>query len=282
VRCTTCSATRATSCLARPSSRCRIRTTATSPTCSARAFAPLYRASHHTLAGGDGYFSLRRTQRRASERQRQHGARVPSYLGEEVYLSLVDGEHGPYREALRQGLFEALEKDSRTFLMGEDVGKYGGTYAVSKGMLEKFGPERVRAWGLDVPPDDRWQAAQEREIDSGHCHALPPGLWPGLARGQFARDAAMAYLLRQRGAPGALLWAGNGHVRRDLGVPRWLQRRPAPAVFAVGFVENDTPPQNAGVFDAVVMTVRAERGDPCEAFRARPLPGGPTPGSQRT
>jgi pyruvate dehydrogenase E1 component beta subunit len=49
-----------------------------------------------------------------------------------------------YREALRAGLYEALEKDSRVFLMGEDVGKYGGTYAVSKGMLEKFGPERVR------------------------------------------------------------------------------------------------------------------------------------------
>jgi len=49
-----------------------------------------------------------------------------------------------YREALRLALDEALEKDERVFLMGEDVGKYGGTYAVSKGMLEKFGPERVR------------------------------------------------------------------------------------------------------------------------------------------
>ena len=49
-----------------------------------------------------------------------------------------------YREALRAGLYQALEKDERVFLMGEDVGKYGGTYAVSKGMLEKFGPERVR------------------------------------------------------------------------------------------------------------------------------------------
>jgi pyruvate dehydrogenase E1 component beta subunit len=49
-----------------------------------------------------------------------------------------------YREALRMGLYEALERDERVFLMGEDVGRYGGTYAVSKGMLEKFGPERVR------------------------------------------------------------------------------------------------------------------------------------------
>ncbi|TAK84451.1 MAG: alpha-ketoacid dehydrogenase subunit beta [Betaproteobacteria bacterium] len=49
-----------------------------------------------------------------------------------------------YREALRLGLREALAADERVFLMGEDVGKYGGTYAVSKGMLEEFGPERVR------------------------------------------------------------------------------------------------------------------------------------------
>ena len=49
-----------------------------------------------------------------------------------------------YREALRQGLYDAFEKDERVFLMGEDVGKYGGTYAVSKGMLAKYGPERVR------------------------------------------------------------------------------------------------------------------------------------------
>jgi pyruvate dehydrogenase E1 component beta subunit len=49
-----------------------------------------------------------------------------------------------YREALRLALDEALEKDGRVFLMGEDVGKYGGTYAVSKGLLEKYGPERVR------------------------------------------------------------------------------------------------------------------------------------------
>jgi len=49
-----------------------------------------------------------------------------------------------YREALRQGLRAALLSDERVFLMGEDVGRYGGTYAVSKGLLEEFGEERVR------------------------------------------------------------------------------------------------------------------------------------------
>ena len=49
-----------------------------------------------------------------------------------------------YREALRQGLREALLRDERVFLMGEDVGRYGGTYAVSKGLLEEFGEARIR------------------------------------------------------------------------------------------------------------------------------------------
>jgi pyruvate dehydrogenase E1 component beta subunit len=49
-----------------------------------------------------------------------------------------------YREAIREGLREALQKDRRVFLMGEDVGRYGGAYACSKGLLEEFGPERVR------------------------------------------------------------------------------------------------------------------------------------------
>ena len=49
-----------------------------------------------------------------------------------------------YREALRRGLHDALTSAPRVFLMGEDVGKYGGSYAVSKGFLDEFGPERVR------------------------------------------------------------------------------------------------------------------------------------------
>lgn len=49
-----------------------------------------------------------------------------------------------YREAMRQAIHEALVADPRVFLMGEDVGKYGGTYAVSKGFLDEFGPGRIR------------------------------------------------------------------------------------------------------------------------------------------
>ncbi len=49
-----------------------------------------------------------------------------------------------YREAIREAIRDALVRDSRVFLMGEDVGRYGGCFAVSKGLLDEFGPERIR------------------------------------------------------------------------------------------------------------------------------------------
>ncbi|MDE2264193.1 MAG: alpha-ketoacid dehydrogenase subunit beta [Gammaproteobacteria bacterium] len=61
--------------------------------------------------------------------------------------------HGPergsasrmtYRDAVREGIRDAMRTDPRVFLMGEDVGRYGGSYAVSRGLLEEFGPERIR------------------------------------------------------------------------------------------------------------------------------------------
>jgi pyruvate dehydrogenase E1 component beta subunit len=49
-----------------------------------------------------------------------------------------------YREAVRAAIAEVLRNDPRAFLLGEDVGRYGGCYAVSKGLLEEFGEARVR------------------------------------------------------------------------------------------------------------------------------------------
>lgn len=49
-----------------------------------------------------------------------------------------------YREAVKQAIREAMQRDDRVFLMGEDVGAYGGCYAVSKGLMEEFGEDRIR------------------------------------------------------------------------------------------------------------------------------------------
>jgi pyruvate/2-oxoglutarate/acetoin dehydrogenase E1 component len=49
-----------------------------------------------------------------------------------------------YREATKQGIRDALNRDERVFLMGADVGRYGGCFAVSKGLFDEYGPERIR------------------------------------------------------------------------------------------------------------------------------------------
>jgi uncharacterized iron-regulated protein len=135
-----------------------------------------------------------------------------------------------------------------------------------RGLGAVFDPQALARLGLDRAVPEDWQAEQEREIDAGHCGVLPREAWPALARVQLARDAVMAGALREHGARGGVLLAGNGHVRRDLGVPRWLPESDRPRVFAVGYLEEgDEPPP--GAFDAVVVTARAERPDPCEAFR---------------
>jgi pyruvate/2-oxoglutarate/acetoin dehydrogenase E1 component len=60
-------------------------------------------------------------------------------------VDVVDGVRTlTYREAVREAILEAMRADERVFLMGEDVGMYGGCYAVSKGLYDEFGPERVR------------------------------------------------------------------------------------------------------------------------------------------
>jgi pyruvate dehydrogenase E1 component beta subunit len=53
-------------------------------------------------------------------------------------------EETTYRDAMRAALRDAMQRDERVFLMGEDVGRYGGCFAVSKGLLEEFGPDRIR------------------------------------------------------------------------------------------------------------------------------------------
>lgn len=137
---------------------------------------------------------------------------------------------------------------------------------VKGGYAAVFDAPALAALGLDRPIAAAWQAAQEQEIDAGHCRALPASVWPRMARAQFARDAVMAGLLREHAERGVVLLAGNGHARRDLGVPRWLalpQRR----LVSIGFLEDGDEEPDA--FDAVVRTTRAEREDPCAAFRRR-------------
>jgi uncharacterized iron-regulated protein len=166
--------------------------------------------------------------------------------------------------------FVALALEYDVALIAANLSSADAKRIVRGGYAGVFDAASLARLGLDRPITADWQAAQEREIDAGHCHALPQSSWPALARVQFARDAVMAAVLREHSA-GVVLLAGNGHVRRDLGVPRWLSAADQSRVFSVGFVEEGDPEGLAEAFDAVVRTARAERGDPCAAFES---PGG--------
>ena len=164
--------------------------------------------------------------------------------------------------------FVALALAHGVPLVAGNVSNADTARIVRGGYAAVFDAAAVAALGLDRTIDAAWQAAQEREIDVGHCHALPSDAWPRMARAQYARDAFMARVLREHASGGAVLLAGNGHARRDFGVPRWLALDPA-RVLSVGFVETDSS-LPAGAFDAVVRATPAPRNDPCARFAPSP------------
>jgi uncharacterized iron-regulated protein len=114
--------------------------------------------------------------------------------------------------------------------------------------------------------------SHEDTIAVGHCNLLPPDALPAMARAQMARDIVMAQSIRPYADRGAVLLAGNGHVRRDIGVPFWLPPDTARAAVSIGVLErNDdgSASGSAAEFDAYVITKRAERSDPCKGLAQR-------------
>jgi uncharacterized iron-regulated protein len=100
----------------------------------------------------------------------------------------------------------------------------------------------------------------------GHCGKRPGAkVLAGMIEAQRARDARMAAVLASH-APSVLI-AGNGHARRDRGVPFYL----AGGVLSIAFVEveadKETPQDYAQDFDYLWFTPRAVRDDPCEALK---------------
>ncbi|MCW5729773.1 MAG: ChaN family lipoprotein [Alphaproteobacteria bacterium] len=134
-------------------------------------------------------------------------------------------------------------------------------------------PEPMRArLALDEPLPVALQTAMEKEIADAHCDMLPVSLLPGMAFAQRLRDAVMADSMLTAPGEGAVLIAGNGHVRSDRGVPMHLAARaPARSVATLAFIEVDAARTRPGdyelPFDFVWFTPRVDDLDPCERMR---------------
>lgn len=131
---------------------------------------------------------------------------------------------------------------------------------VRGGYGDVFAKAQQTALGLDGALPADIVAAQTAALDAGHCGHFPPAMLPGMLNAQAARDAVMAHTLRPYASRGAVLIAGNGHVRRDIGVPRWLDADGS-RVLSVGYIEPDSPDRG---FDVVVRVPAKEREDPCK------------------
>ncbi|WP_042883624.1 ChaN family lipoprotein [Cupriavidus necator] len=160
----------------------------------------------------------------------------------------------------------ALEYDLP--LVAANLSRADAGKIVRGGLDGLFSADERRQLGLDgaLPPD--LVSAQTAVLDRGHCGNFPKAMLPGMLSAQAARDAVMAQVLRPHAQRGAVLVAGNGHVRRDIGVPRWLAAD-AGKVLSVGYVEN---PPGDGEFDMAVVVPAVERKDPC--LQARPAGSG--------
>lgn len=162
------------------------------------------------------------------------------------------------------------------------AGKAANRAVSQKGLAAYLGEQELARLALAEPFPDALQDDLITEIRDSHCDLLPEKAFPRMAEVQRFRDATMADALLSAGDyKGAILIAGNGHVRRDRGVAYFLEKRgvdPA-SVLAMGLKEvvpGRTDPeayrvrngQGQALYDFVVFTPRLERPDPCERMRA--------------
>jgi uncharacterized iron-regulated protein len=162
--------------------------------------------------------------------------------------------------------YVALALEYHVPLLAANLSRSDAEKIVAHGYAAVFEDATLHSLGLDRE-QPQLRAAQETEIDIGHCQAMPKEQLPAMAQAQLARDALMAMIVREHAAQGVVLLAGDGHARRDIGVPRWFEPALATRVFAVGFLEHGEPRPPYGAFDAVVITDATPRPDPCAALR---------------
>jgi len=123
----------------------------------------------------------------------------------------------------------------------------------------------LAATGFDAAIPPELLDAQASGIEASHCGAIDGAAARRLALVQVARDQAMAAAIEAHARRGVLLLAGNGHVRADIGVPRWLSSATRARSEAIGLLEDGAA--DPGRFDHVVVTEAQPRPDPCEAMR---------------
>jgi uncharacterized iron-regulated protein len=178
------------------------------------------------------------------------------------------GAHGWDWSLYRPFLKMALQYDLP--IVAADLSRSDAMRVSQEGFGVLFDPATQRQLGLDRLPEDLL-LAQVRAVDEGHCHQMPEKMLPSIARAQIARDATLARAIRPYLQRGVILLTGNGHARRDIGVPRFLDPSERDRVTSIGLLEDDAGADEApaGAFDAVFRTPVQQRDNPCETLHMK-------------
>jgi uncharacterized iron-regulated protein len=123
----------------------------------------------------------------------------------------------------------------------------------------------LAAHGFDAAVPPPLLASQAALIEASHCGLVDGPRAARMALAQVARDQAMARAVQAHAGRGVLLLAGNGHVRRDIGVPVWLPTDLRQRVQVVGWVERG---DTVAAFDERRVFDPHPRPDPCAGMRA--------------
>lgn len=178
--------------------------------------------------------------------------------------------------------FVQLALDFDLPIVAANLSRRDAVKVSTQGWSALFDATEQAALGLDRLPAE-FIADHERAVARGHCDLLPPESLPSMARAQIARDIVLAHSLLPYLSRGVVLLTGNGHVRKDTGVPYWLTAEQRRELIAIGLLEaiSDADSGDDGVavedlqrrYDVVIKTAPADRPDPCEALRKRLAPG---------
>lgn len=152
-------------------------------------------------------------------------------------------------------------------LIAANVSRADAGKVIGGGLPAALDAATIKQFKLDqaLPAD---LATQQRQaVVDGHCGKFPEEMMPGMVNAQVARDVWMAKLLAEHSGSGAVLLAGNGHVRKDVGVPRWLSLVTSVKPQVHGYVEK-AEPGDAAAYDVTHVIPAHPRPDPCAELAA--------------
>ncbi|MBC3910881.1 ChaN family lipoprotein [Undibacterium umbellatum] len=168
-----------------------------------------------------------------------------------------------------------LAIDYKLPLLAANLSRSDAARVMREGYAAVLDKNTISSYKLDQALPTVVVNGQRAAMESGHCGKMPDNIVPSMVRAQVARDVWMAKVVTDNADRGVVLLAGNGHVRRDLGVPVWLPANRQASLQIHGYVEdtNSNKPGDTSLYDVSHVVKAHARPDPCLSI---PAPKNPT------